>query len=277
MVFQDKFAGALIGQAIGDAFCSPLSTGIINEKLDFIRYEKNGKEYDAGDWTEHTEITIELASNLISNCQLKQEVFTNKIKETISSSLIPGCVVPIGLLRSGRPALAAGDIENIFSNWIEPINNDFVARCKALCAATSVAVFSPEADDIIEAAIQFSEYKSSKSTHDSLKELVKVLRISHEIEGLKRFSNESTADTSFALAVGMFRIFSDDFENLLLETVNLRSYQLPVGIIAGSLVGAFCGFDRIPNRWSEKVKDSVKLKDLAEKLFTCFEKQVKDS
>lgn len=276
MVFQNKFAGALIGQAVGDAYCAPFSNGNPEEKLAFIRYIKDGKEYMAGEWTENTATTIKLTNHLIDTDQLNQEVFSGEITQKISSeNTIPGWVVPIGLLRSGRPSLAAGDIEEIFSSWVVASNDEMVARCKTVCAATAVAVFSPEADDIIEAAIQFSEYKSSRTIHDNLKEIVKILRISHEIDGLKSFSSKSTADISISLAFGMFRIFSDDFEKLLQETSNLGSYQLPVGIIAGSLAGTFCGCDLIPDRWSKNVKDQDKLHDLAAKLHNCFEDQVK--
>jgi ADP-ribosylglycohydrolase len=62
-------------------------------------------------------------------------------------------------------------------------------------------------------------------------------------------------------------LHANDFENGLLAVVNQGNDADTVGAIAGSLLGAYYGIDKIPQRWLDMMTKADYVRDMAEKIF----------
>lgn len=58
---------------------------------------------------------------------------------------------------------------------------------------------------------------------------------------------------------------TDNFEDGMIQAVNLGGDADSIGAVYGQIAGAYYGFTAIPARWIQKIKDHEKLNDLIEK------------
>ena len=63
---------------------------------------------------------------------------------------------------------------------------------------------------------------------------------------------------------------TDNFEEALIEAVNLGGDADSIGAVCGQIAGAYYGYSAIPERWLSAIKDREKLDALIEAFMVAF-------
>jgi len=84
-------------------------------------------------------------------------------------------------------------------------------------------------------------------------------------------NNSGWAVSSLEAAIWAFNTTSS-FEDCLVEAVNLGGDSDTIGAIAGQIAGAYYGFDAIPSRWVNKIKDYKNVVKMIDDFIDAYEK-----
>lgn len=294
---ESYFEGTLVGGAIGDALGNPLE-GMTKERILY----KYGRVIDyqtlwepAGTFTDDTELTLITAESLIDfkglNLNDLARRFVNWIKIARSfgittQSSIMNLVEGKSPNESGMdsasngPAMRASPFGLLyFKNKIKLYDSlrkaSFMTHANEQAFAGALAV---------ALGIQFI-IKNPKSDISTMfnyltKELVKV---DHELvdklnfvrENLKRdvdFMIDNVGTSSYVIHSVPFAFYCfarkpNDFEDIVVTAANAGGDTDTNASIAGNLGGCYNGLDRIPKRLVNGLREFVKVKKIANKLY----------
>ena len=79
---------------------------------------------------------------------------------------------------------------------------------------------------------------------------------------------------TLAAAVQCF-LAGSDFEEILVEMVNRGGDTDTGGTVAGGLAGSFYGYDSIPQRWIEPLKNRERLERVVDKFYVLYQQRIK--
>jgi len=153
----DRFKGALLGLALGDAFGAPYEGGILERACWALIGKSRGKRR----FTDDTQMTIDLAESLIANGRVDQDDLAQRFARSYrwSRGYGPGTARVLKLIRRGRSWQAAGRAvhrDGSFGNggaMRAPALGLFYAKCDeqqltvAVQAATEITHSHPLAVD----------------------------------------------------------------------------------------------------------------------------------
>jgi ADP-ribosylglycohydrolase len=169
-------------------------------------------------------------------------------------------ISPAAIVAAGRPELAArlaitlGCVSN---------GRDGIYAAQAIAAAIAVAMVGASLDAILNAALDAAPADSW--TGRSLRRAVAICaRLSDDLDtGLEQLSAElvvpwwpwaDLAIEAAPLALGAFLAARGEFSRAVPAGVSLGRDADTIGAIVGSLAGAYCGVDSIPEAWAKRAE-----------------------
>ena len=117
--------------------------------------------------------------------------------------------------------------------------------------------------------------KFDKENSEYFFELVKkAVRLSKEnrsdLDCIKQLGEGWVAEEAFAIAIYSCLKYKDSFENTIICAVNHDGDSDSTGAVAGNIIGAYLGYDNIPNYYI----DNLELKNIIEEIASDLSRQV---
>jgi ADP-ribosylglycohydrolase len=286
MHLRQRFRGAILGHAIGDALGMPVE-GMSADKIKerFGRIENflpsiNGLK--AGEWTDDTGEMIILAESILDTFYLDPENFANRLKAGVLSGRImrigpttrkavENLLARIPWNRSGVEANTCGAamrvtpvglVYNFSLNLVEKyayISSIITHRGRgaiggAVAIATAIACICQEFDNdnLLREVITRTE------GYDKL--------VADKIS--RRSANGTTMLSWDAVPMAFYCFLtSDSYDECVLKAVNAGGDTDSIAAMAGAMKGAELGLQKIPEKWLKNVKDSEYLHEIADRLY----------
>ncbi len=291
---KDRFAGALIGLAVGDALGTTLefkARGSFEPIKDMV----GGGPFalKPGQWTDDTSMALCLAESLIED-GFDLESQLNKYLKWLNDgymSSISHCF-DIG----NNTELSLRDYEETGEF---PEEYEYAAGNGSLMRLTPVPMYFK--DDFAKAA--FYSARSSLTTHNNklaidscrcfggmlqqaiegkskdgilsgrVRELALVDEVFNIIDGsyvdknINEISSSGFVIDSLEASLWAF-YHTESFSEAVLKAVNLGDDADTVGAITGQIAGAYYGLENIPEKWIEKLAKKDLIFELIDKLYT---------
>lgn len=289
MDLKDRFRGAVLGLAIGDALGMPvegLSAREIKDNFgaidDFIPSPDGSK---AGEWTDDTEEMLLLSESIINSVYLNPYDFSKRLVSAMNSGKLikagpttrraiynlqlgdtwmtsgvdaDTCgaamrVAPIGLIYN----FSFGLVEKYayISSMVTHKGKAAIGGAVAVATAIACTCHQYDKESILKEVINRSE-KYDKLVSDKIS--------FGSADGVSIYAWDAVP-----AAFHCFLNFSS-YEECVLNAVNLGGDADSIGAMAGALKGAELGINNIPQKWVERVKDTDYLQDIAVQLFQAF-------
>lgn len=300
---KDRFAGCLLGAAIGDALGNPVegySHATIQNKYGELKdYQANWDEPGTG--TDDTEQTILIAKSITDTGGFSIEDIARRYKEWLptAESFGTACQTAAVNLQEGKKPHESGinsagngaamRVSPIGLAYSHPEDLELMKRTvekattlthtdkRALAGALAVAYgtsylinrrkeFKPSA--FLDAVVKTAETASQEFAEslDRIKDLLKKAPVSAaEIIGTGGYVAESVPFAFYS-----FLRSPDDFEDTLITAVNAGGDTDTNASIAGTLSGALNGTQAIPERWISGLKAKEEIIKLSEELFEFY-------
>ncbi len=300
LVQENRAVGALVGSACGDSLGAPLEfLPPRNEPISYVKDMVGGGvlRWNPGDFTDDTIMSIAVSEMYLENKKYNQQILIKKwLKWAETSPKDIGNWTSAALRRwarySGCDELR-GENHPVIQMWRDKGSRDAGNGGVMRCMPT--AIFEPDpnlrmADTIkicqdthpdprcihsciavVEAINALIEGMPKENVIDYVLSIVgnsevgEVLRESKNTPIHKCANSGYTVDT-VKCAFAAF-INADNFEDGLIAIVNRGNDADTVGAIAGSLLGAYYGFNSIPKRWLNKLKCGTEIEGMARQLF----------
>ncbi len=302
---KQKFVNCILGVAVGDALGMP-TEGMSREDIKRIYGEVRDflpspyGDLSSGEWTDDTEQMLVLAESILDTVYFSPEDFAERLKkwflETGSrrigptstraiSKLLSGVhwtragvnsdtcgaamrVAPIGLVYHFSPNLVEKYAE--ISARVTHTGSAAIAGAVAVALGIAFNVLDFSKEEMVNEVVRRVE------SYDML--MADKIRYAYEISDRDlEFAIEKLGNSISALDVvpmAFYCYFSEDsFENCLVKAVNAGGDTDSIAAVCGGIKGAEGA--EIPKRWVEKLKDSDKLIDVAERLYELHVKIVK--
>jgi len=293
----EKFRGAILGYAIGDALGMPVEgmsrediKRIYGEVTDFMPSPLG--DLKAGEWTDDTEQTILLAKSILETVYFSPEKFAEKLKNLTSSRIGPTTKIALKNLTFGAPWYRAGvesetcgsamrvmPIGLIYSFSLDLVEKYAVLssivthKGSAVSGAVAVAVavaciFNKLEDDRV-----LKEVVSRTKKYDEL--VADKVSYAYQISdkdvdfAVDRLGNSMSVYESVPFAFYCY-FSTSSFRECAVKAVNAGGDADTISAIACGMMGCKVGVDGIPKEWIEKVRDADLLIDLADKLHDLY-------
>jgi ADP-ribosylglycohydrolase len=293
----EKFRGAILGYAIGDALGMPVEgmsrediKRIYGEVTDFMPSPLG--DLKAGEWTDDTEQTILLAKSILETVYFSPEKFAEKLKNLTSSRIGPTTKIALKNLTFGAPRYRAGvesetcgsamrvmPIGLIYSFSLDLVEKYAVLssivthKGSAVSGAVAVAVavaciFNELEDDRV-----LKEVVSRTKKYDEL--VADKVSYAYQISdkdvdfAVDRLGNSMSVYESVPFAFYCY-FSTSSFRECAVKAVNAGGDADTISAIACGMMGCKVGVDGIPKEWIEKVRDADLLIDLADKLHDLY-------
>jgi len=303
-MIDDKFAGCLVGLAVGDALGMPVegfSEREIRQKfgkiVDFLAAPQ--RNLKAGQITDDTQMTIAVAETIIEAGDFVPMVAARyfvkwlenpvgagtgclaackKLKEGVSwlESGInsAGCgaamrVAPIGLFYYDNPQMLLSKAE--ISAKITHKDPRAIAGAVAVAKAISMALIAEEIDkELFLSRIASTVRPISQAFAEAVENVAKA-------KGLFDIGSTSMAIQTVPSALYCFLRSPHNFTASVLRAVNAGGDSDTIASIAGAISGSFNGLAAIPLHWQENVEKGKELKNIAQKLLQLREQRDESS
>jgi len=299
---QDRFRGALLGLAVGDALGTTLefrAPGTFQPLTDMV----GGGPFSlkAGQWTDDTSMALCLADSLIAcgGMDLDDQAtrYVKWWKKGVNS--VTGDCFDIGntvrsalseYLRSGNPKAGSTDTMSAGNGSImrlAPVPMFFASDGKAaVLAAADSSLVTHGAKEAVDAcrlmAAIMVGYLQGNGKEEVLSEDflgkffgLDVAELTPKIRKLaggsyKHISNEEIRGTGYvvrSMEAALWSFWnSRSFEEGALLAVNFGDDADTTGAVFGQIAGAFYGRQAIPNCWLEKLAWNERITSLADRL-----------
>ncbi|MBC7115010.1 MAG: ADP-ribosylglycohydrolase family protein [Archaeoglobi archaeon] len=291
---RSKFTGCLLGVAIGDSLGMPvegMSREKILEKYGEIRdFLPSPDGFEAGEWTDDTEMTLILCESLSSTIYFSPEDFSSRLRALESFRRYgPTTRRAVELLKSGvhwknsgihsntdGAAMRAAPIGLLYNFSLDLVENYALISSSithrgegAIASAISVSVAVAcilNGRDPVKEAIRRSE------AYDEF--FAEKLRLAYELRkedvevALKELGNSYLSYEAVPLAF-YCHLSSESFEDAVLKAVNCGGDTDTIASITGALKGAEKGAEGIPERL-KRVKEKERIIETAERLYDAF-------
>jgi len=291
---RSKFIGCLLGVAIGDSLGMPvegMSREKILEKYGEVRdFHPSPDGFEAGEWTDDTEMTLILCESLISTIYFSPEDFSSRLRTLeILRRYGPTTRRAVELLKSGAhwrnsgihsdtdgAAMRAAPIGLLYNFSLDLVENYAVisssithrgksAIASAVSVAVSVACIVNKRDAMKEAIRRSKIYDEF---------FAEKLQLAYELRGestenaLKELGNSYMSFEAVPLAF-YCHLSSESFEEAVLKAVNCGGDADTIASITGALKGAEKGVEGIPERL-KRVKEKERIIEIAERLHEVY-------
>jgi ADP-ribosyl-[dinitrogen reductase] hydrolase len=289
-IIRDRFRGALLGLAVGEALGAPaefLTADQVVEKYGVITEMLGGGVYDVapGEVTDATEMMLCLAESLADNGRFEPEDIMARygswlesqprhVSLTVRAALISyrsGTHWDVASRRAfeilGGPTAGNGSLIRcapvglLYCGDAE-LRHETSHRESTLTHFDQLAGWSCAAfNDLLAAAISGELVEDVASIADTLddedKRVSAVLRDTPAAEAEEIISSSFVLDT---LQTALWTVLhAADFEHAVTITVNMGNDATAAGAVTGALAGAVYGESGIPARWLDEltVRDRV--------------------
>lgn len=88
-----------------------------------------------------------------------------------------------------------------------------------------------------------------------------------DIENIRELGEGWVAEETLAIAVYCCLRYPDDFSKAVIAAVNHGGDSDSTGAVAGNIAGAICGYDKIPDKWKEKLELEKLILELSDDLY----------
>jgi ADP-ribosyl-[dinitrogen reductase] hydrolase len=302
METQDRFVGALLGHAVGNAFGGPLAF-MSREQIQI----KHGvvTEMIGGGWlglrpgetTEETEMMLLLAESLVEKKGFDRGDVSRRYVEWLGTLSNPEGVdnitrAALSLIAEGTPVEEASRAALDLTGE-DGATNGTVARCVPI----GLLRFRDEGtllrESLAEAAITHHDRRAASGAAivnlflarivrgvpgldalfgdaftallDSDADVIPVLDDVREKPESELRSTGRVADT---LEVAFHAFYhAESFEDCIVRTVNRGGHTDTTGAVAGALAGAFHGPGGIPDRWLRRLQGRLRVEQAARRLY----------
>ena len=288
----------MFGLAIGDALGRP--TEFLSLKNIKSKYGAYGIQDlpEQALYTDDTQMTVAIAEALIKTGDQDLETILDAVKDEFikwrhspENNRAPGnaCLAGVSNLERGAHWSESGvpDSKGCGSAMrVAPIGYFYqhhpdklmqVARASGLCThghrtavAASVgaaylvklALDNVEPGSMISAVLEFTNGISQEFDQAVLK-IDECLGWSDEKKALNYLGEGWIGEEAVALALYCFLRYPQDFKETVLRGANTNGDSDSIACIAGSISGAYLGFNAIPGKWVKMIEKSDYLIDLA--------------
>lgn len=294
---RDRFRGALLGLAVGEALGAPaefLTADQVVEKHGVITEMIGGGIYDVapGETIDATQMMLCVAESLADHGEFHPEDVIARlggwlegqprhVSLTVRATLISylsGTHWDVASRRAheilGKPGAGNGSLIRCAPVGLLYYEDD--ARRRDISRAEStITHFDPLAgsacaafNDLISAALHGDVLGALPAIADAFEEedrrVATVLRDA-TIAGAEEISSSSHVLDTLQTAVWMV-LHGADFEHAVTMAVNMGSDATAAGAVTGSLAGAFYGERGIPERWLAKLAERQPVRRVADRL-----------
>ena len=280
---EDKVRGALYGVAIGDALGGPLE--FMNAEQIKQKYGGRVTEMVGGGWlsltpgetTDDTAMTLAVCEGIMENPTAPTEPVGRRFIEWVNTAPKDIGMTCARSISTARANLAAGMATEMawkkagINTAIE--NNDRSGGNGALMRTIGTALAYEDEEERAERTTQIAEMTHyddlssdicryyADAVHHFIKDErdagVRTLDMMSVYGFSNRVNPSGWVQDSMECAYLAFTT-ETDFENVLIEAVNLGGDADTIGAIAGGLAGAYYGYDAIPQRWIEAIPADIR-------------------
>lgn len=307
----ERFQGAILGLAIGDALGRPVE--FLSRERILARYGPQGitdlvaDQHPAGTFTDDTQMTIALAEGLLETLgRPLDERMTAVADRFVAWSISPDNVRAPGntcltachqLARGARwdEAGVAGSKGCGSVMRVAPVgllhhrdrdalrevadaqgrithgHRTAVAASVAAALAVSLALDNTPPREILESAIEIAQ-PIDRTCADCLSHVTQVLTLSPET-AYRQLGDGWIAEEALAGALYAFCRTPDDYRATVLCAANTTGDSDSFACLAGAISGAYNGLSAIPEPWREQVEAAPALHHLATRLHTAWSTQ----
>jgi ADP-ribosylglycohydrolase len=295
-VLRQRFRGAVLGVAIGDAIGMPaegMSASEIKQNFgritDFLPSPLNNLK--AGEWTDDTGQMIVLAESILETTYFNPENFAMRLESWAKGKRIgpttrkalKNLAMGISWRKSGVYADTCGAVMRIAPIGLAyHFSIDLVERYAvvssvvthrgegavsgAVAVATAIACicsnfsFKELVREVISRSGEYDELMAKKIQH-ALKIANANLNFAAEKLGTSMYSWD-------AVPMAFYCLFSShSYKECVLKAANAGGDTDSIAAMAGGMKGAEVGVDNIPSKWVKMVKDHEYLLELADGLY----------
>ncbi|MEX0886755.1 MAG: ADP-ribosylglycohydrolase family protein [Phycisphaeraceae bacterium] len=301
-VLKNRFRGALLGTAIGDALGAPFEGAAhVSQQTLTWRLQHPGKMT----WTDDTHMTIGLTESLIAcggldGCHLARH-FASRYQDEpwrgygagppqifaaleqgaawdeVGQTLFGGAgsygngaamrVAPVGLLASDDLELVADLARNsacITHTHQWGLDGAVVQACAVALLARHQSEWPPDRAKLVT---EIRPHVRSRAFNHALDDLLALPLDAEPDEVVTRLGRGIEAMRSVPTALFTFLRSPHSFADTVLYAVGLGGDADTIGAMAGALAGTYLGQQGIPSIWRAEVEASRDIVQLAERLF----------
>jgi ADP-ribosylglycohydrolase len=291
---KSKFIGCLLGVAIGDSLGMPVE-GMSYEEVkklygwinDFLPSQDG---FQAGEWTDDTELTLILAESLSSTLYFSPEDFAERLKTLESFRRYgPTSKRAIELIKNGihwknsgthsntdGSAMRVAPIGLLYHFSLDLVENyavisSIITHRGESAVASSVAIAIAIAC-ILRGEKPIEEVLRRCANYDDL--TAEKIQFAYEMrdeapeEAIKEIGNSFMSFEAIPFSFYCY-FSSESFEEAVLKAVNCGGDTDTIASITGAMKGAELGMEKIPERM-RNVKESEKIIEIAEKLYETY-------
>lgn len=289
MHLKDRFRGAVLGLAIGDALGMPvegLSSVEIEDNFgaidDFIP-SPDGSE--AGEWTDDTEEMLILSESIINSVYLDPHDFSRRFVSAMNSGK---------LVKAGPTTKKAVYNLQMGATWVHSgVDAD---TCGAAMRVAPIGLIYNFSFELVEkyAYIQsMVTHKGKAAIGGAVAVAMVIASLCHQydresiskevITKTEKYDKLVSGKIASGAADGVsiyawdavpaafycFLTFNS-YEECVLNAVNMGGDTDSIGAMAGAMKGAELGISNIPQKWVEEVRDTHYLQEVAEQLYETY-------
>lgn len=275
MVDPERARGCAVGAAVGDALGMPLEFGAMVPSGQLVRTMRAGR-LPPGTFTDDTEMALALAESLCASGELNPDdlaqrfvawhqtrppdegMHTRMVLEAIASgqswqraawTIDPDSAGNGSLMRCWPVALAFGDDREAMleasrrQSEITHVHADCVAACAFVSAALWMLVRGQDKSEAIAQAVTCAGVTA---------ELRSVIETAPAKSRSELKNSGWVRHTVEAAVWGL--LTTENFEEAVVQVVNLGRDADTAGAVAGALAGAAYGVDAVPSSWRQAVR-----------------------
>lgn len=301
---EDRFAGTMLGLAVGDALGVPLEFRERDSYEQVTGMRGGGRSgLEPGQWTDDTSMALCLAESLLEegfslHGQMKK--YLKWLKEGYLSSTGKAFDVGKNTLLSLREYERSGELpperERAAGNGslmrLAPVpmyyRDDFEKAVYYSGQSSLTTHNNPLAVDVcrffgglLQEALQLDESKKPLSKEELLRGKAVQLELVKEVKEIaegsyrekKREEISSGGFVIHTLEAALWSFYhSDSFSGAVLTAVNLGDDADTVGAVTGQLAGAYYGYSNIPEEWISVLAKRDYIFDLIKHLYNAGRK-----
>jgi poly(ADP-ribose) glycohydrolase ARH3 len=301
---QARFAGCLVGAALGDAIGELAFSCRSKDQLDVLTSRSRILRY-----TDDTAMTIGLTQSLIARGEIDDEHLGDTFRTNYRSEPWRGygpglptvfatveCsgvtyqeaahelyggegsfgngaamrAAPVGLFYHSSPALYAQAYCSATVTHTHPIGVDGAA---VVAWSVGRALRLSEPPDVPRWVRELVQLVKTREMQSQLGSIGSLLGIADDTTAGKRLGRGVAAHESVPFAVYAFLRYSESYRECLCTAVLRSGDRDTVGCMAGAISGAYLGLRAIPDRWRQKLERGSEIERLAQELYDRSQKE----
>jgi len=277
MLDRSKSVGMLVGLAVGDALGAPIEFTNKRDKDNYITEYKTGGTHGVtiGEWTDDTAMAMAMADALIKNKGVfnASDIMDNFVAWKNKGEYIPrGVCFDIGMttVKALRHYEAQGkkDRPYVGLNSSDSSGNGGIMRlapaiivADSLCQAVEYAVCSTMLTHASPECIKYARLLAEEIWYTFYRKVNDKYKLDPKTPRESIMSGGYVKETYQAAWWCLQN--TKNFEECVIEAVNLGHDSDTTGAVAGMIAGAYYGIERIPKRllkdlqWYDKIFDTA--------------------